>query len=141
MLLKIEKSLRLDTFYEDVPIVLGNGEAFHFHPARFVYYPTVDEEGQVQIALRLNYGPEWEKKFEAVSGADAEQKDIFASICWFADRMLTSNYREEIRKYYDSLLYVNKHDSASIKRMWSIWDLARGWDPKEPISDGSRQPS
>jgi hypothetical protein len=59
MSFKIEKSLRLDTFQADCPIILGNGEAFHFRPPRFLCYPTVNQDGRILMAMGgLNYGPE-----------------------------------------------------------------------------------
>lgn len=138
---KIERSLRLPKFHEDVPIVLGNGEAFHFRPPRFVHYPRFDDDGNAVTCLGLNYGPEWEEQFGKSVEADLAKQDIFPYICWFADRMLRRNYKEEIRRYYSVLIFHTKDEPDSLRRLMQIYDLARGVDPKEITSDGSGQPS
>jgi hypothetical protein len=137
---KIEESLRLPTFQCDVPIVLGNGEAFHFRPPRFVTYPEFDQDGKIIKCTGLNYGPDWEAHFEAATQKEERKEDIYEDVVWFADTMLRRNYKEEIRKYYKSLIYINNTERDSIRRMFQIWDVARGFDPKGLSSDGSAQP-
>jgi hypothetical protein len=130
MLLKVEKSLRLDTFYEDVPIVLGNGEAFHCHPPRMVYFPTFDADGVMMLGQRLNYGPAWEDKFEQASHKDTPAERFVSLIFWFADRMLLGNYDQKIRAYYPDLLYVNESDRVSTRILMTLWGLVQGVNPR-----------
>jgi hypothetical protein len=139
MSFKIEKSLRLDTFQADCPIILGNGEAFHFRPPRFLCYPTVNQDGRILMAMGgLNYGPEWVEHTEVALEDEDNDKLTFDKICWFADRMLIRNYKEEVRKYYNILLPLHAREPETTRKFYQIWDMVRGFDPKGLTSDGSR---
>lgn len=135
-MLKIEESLRLDTFHRDCPIVLGNGEPFHFRPPRFVSFPVVSEDGRIETGMDLNYGEEWTERYYRALEDEAAGKDMLENIFWFADTMLMRNYRPEIRRHYRILLYFNSKEPDSARKFMQIWDLARGYDPKGLSSDG-----
>jgi hypothetical protein len=139
-MIKIEKSLRLPGFQEDTPIVLGNGETFHIRPPRFVYYPKWGAGNEIETCVALNYGQEWEDRISDTFAEEYKDEELFERISWFADRMLTRNYREEIRAYYRYLLYVHPNEPDSKKRMYMLWDIARGFDPKGLSSDMSKRP-
>jgi hypothetical protein len=136
---KIEKSLRLPTFNEDVPITLGNGEEFHFRPPRIVQYPRF-EGGRIVLCLEVNYGQAFVDRHEAALADDAARDNnaMLEHMFWFADMMLLRNYSEQIRHYYSLLLGVNAYEPDAVRRLMQIWDLARGYDPKGLSSDGSQ---
>jgi hypothetical protein len=136
-MIKIEKSLRLPSFQEDVPIVLGNGETFHIRPPRFVHYPEFGPGGAIGIGIGLNYGPEWADRISLAWHEDVKDDELFERIAWFADRMLIRNYKEEIRHYYPMILGLHPAEPDSRRRLMMLWDIARGYDPKGITSDGS----
>ena len=140
-MIKIEKSLRLPNFQADTPVVLGNGETWHIRPPRFGFYPKFGGDGLIQTEIGLNYGPDWEQRLSETFEKELKDDELFESIAWFADQMLIRNYKEEIRSYYRFLLFVSKDEPDSQKRMYMLWDIARGYDPKGITSDGSGRPS
>lgn len=129
-------------FHEDVPIVLGNGEPFHFRPPRIVQYPMFDG-GQVILTATVNYGREFVERHEQALIDEVERNSdkMLEHMFYFADMMLMRNYREEVRGYYSLLLGINPNEKDTIRRLMQIWDLARGYDPKGLASDGTPIPS
>ena len=139
-MIKVEKALRLPTFSEAVPIVLGNGEAFHFRPPTFGVYPEVSGRSVIH-RIKINYGVEWETRFNEAIEREIASKNIITDVWWFADIMLLENYKPEIRTYYRKLLYFNHRQPDTVRRHLQIWDVVKGNDPKGLSSDGSATPS
>jgi hypothetical protein len=140
-MIKIEKSLRLPHFHEDVPIVLGNGETFHIRPPRFGFCPRVMADGAIETAFCLNYGPEWEARVAETLEKEFKDDELFTRVIWFVDRMLLRNYKEEIRAYYPYLLFLSPDEPDGKERIYALWDIARGFNPKGISSDTSRHHS
>lgn len=142
MALMIERSMRLPWFAADVPIVLGNGEAFHFRPPRFVRWPEFGADGTMDHRTGFSYGPDWVDRWELCSAAvDSGDggRDITEDVMWFADQMLMRNYKEELRRHYKSILSFTIREPDCVLRYRLIWDLVLGNDPKGLTSDGSVQ--
>jgi hypothetical protein len=132
---KLEESLRRPDWQPGAPLVLLNGETFHFRPPVVRLWRKYGPDGSFAYDNRTDLGLEYDVKLRDAETLHAEKKNIFGHIYDFADTMLTRNYREEIRDHYEEILYYS-HDEKVKNLWWKIYDLGRGMDPKGVISIG-----
>jgi hypothetical protein len=137
---RIEEGLRRPDWRPGAPLTLLNGEVFHFRPPTIRIWRGPDESGAWRQFVGTDFGEEFDDAINECESLTQQRQDIFEYIFYFADAMLTRNYREEIRNHYKHILYFTSEEHVK-KVWWAIFDLARGIDPKERISGGSPTPS
>jgi hypothetical protein len=67
-------------------------------------------------------------------------EDFVGHMMYFADRMLTCNYKESIRYHYPRLIGWTPREPRSAAMIEKIWELVIGRDPKGITSDGALLP-
>jgi hypothetical protein len=132
---RIEESLRRPEWRPGAPITLLNGEVFQFRMPIIRVWRGPDESGTWRQFSGTDFGEEYDNTLNECESLAFERKDIFEHIFYFADRMLVMNYKDEIRNHYKHILYFTPEEPVK-KVWWSIYDLARGVDPKGRISTG-----
>jgi hypothetical protein len=133
----VESERRLATFREGVPIVLADGQTWHFPRPTIELFPTFDEEGRVaDFDGRPSFGPDYDDKLDAFVQAEKGAAELKALMVLAVD-LLGRNYRLCPGDFVRLLRY-RKGDEAN-RAMWqAIADTAQGNGPKAcPVGDAS----
>jgi hypothetical protein len=137
MTLKIEETMRRPDWQPGIPLTLLNGEEFHFRPPVVRIWRQYEPGGEFIYQNRTDMGPIYDAKLNDAESQQVQGKNIFDHIYTFADTMLMRNYQQQLRQYYDEILYFT-NEKAVVDIWWRIYDLARGMVPKGDTSIGSQ---
>jgi hypothetical protein len=132
-----EADRRLPTFREGVPILLADGQSWHFPRPTIELFPTFDADGQVaDFDGRPSFGPDYDDKLESFYAAEKGPSELKALMVLAVD-LLGRNYRLGPIDFARLIRY-RKEDEANRKMWQAIADTAQGNGPKpSPVGDAS----
>lgn len=122
-----ESECRRPTFTPGVPIVLADGQAWHFPRPSFELFPEVGPDGRVSgIGRASTFGPEYEDLLEAFYRDDSDRlRGMFA----LAVDLLGRNY-DLAPADFRCLLRFRRGDPDREATWRQILDVAEGNGPK-----------
>ena len=129
-----ESDCRRPTFEAGVPIVLADGQVWHFPRPGFELFPVVGPDGRVaEIGRAATFGAEFEDLLESFYQDNVDRLRVMFDL---AVDLLGRNYALSAADYR-RLLRFRRGDPGR-EAMWrQILDVAEGIGPKaSPVGDG-----
>lgn len=126
-----ERSLRRPDFAPGVPIVLSDGQEWHFpRPVMRDFYPTINREGELVLTPGSGFGPGYDALVDAFILAD-NPGDEHITLAALALDLLRRNYAIEAThlRYVLRLKRSGDPEAEANQEMWSaIAAVALGRD-------------
>lgn len=128
-----ERALRRDGFVEGVPIVLSDGQTWHFpRPVLTGFYPVPEENGRFRMVSAFDVGDEFGVLYDEFvqSESGLEERLLMVSLAW---HLLSKNYAL-VKADLGRLLRMVRHDAPDADgntEMWTaLFDVVLGRSPK-----------
>jgi hypothetical protein len=131
-----ELALRRETFEEGVPIVLGDGQSWHFPKPWVCLYPQVVNGKVERVSGSTTFGPEFDALTEAVNGEEGTTQAIFGVAVFLLNR----NYSLP-DSAYSELLRWTVNGGPTEDMLGEIMRVARGFDAPKPSPAGGDSPA
>jgi hypothetical protein len=130
-----EQALRTPGFQPGVPIVLGDGQAWHFPRPSLMLQPVMKEDGSVAFdQYRHSYETRCDELVDELFAATNFFDEANATLA-LAVHALRRNYQLDAQAV--RTLFAYRTEDEAHKAMWeSIRDVVLGRSPK-PIASGS----
>jgi hypothetical protein len=124
-----EAAKRCSTFVEGVPVVLADGQAWHFPKPTIDLFPAIGPDGKVtDLAGKPSFGPEYDDLMDAFHQA-ATPADQLKALFALAVDLLGRNY-DFSPTDYERLLRYRAGDPACESTWQKVVDVALGIAPK-----------